>query len=238
MNSIHPSAIVAEDVQLGTGNTIGPHVVITGPVTIGDDNWIGTGVVIGAPPEVRSWDHPRDALLRSSGNGIEIGNRNTLREYAQVHQGWHAKTILGNDIFLMNQVYVAHDSTIEDGVTLASSVLLAGHVRLGAGSNLGLGAVIHQRRFVGAGAMVGMGSVLTRDVPPFAKSYGNPARIHGANVIGMQRRGIPDQLIAELNEQYNASGLDLEALRHLEFRDELRQHFSAWLDHQSAQSEE
>ncbi len=64
MNSIHPSAVIEGDVRFGTGNVIGPNVVVYRPVTIGDDNWIGAGVVIGAPPEVRSFAHPRAAERR------------------------------------------------------------------------------------------------------------------------------------------------------------------------------
>ena len=215
-NSIHPTAQIAGDVQLGSGNTVGPFVVLTGPLVIGDDNWFGAGVVIGAPPEVRSWEHPRDAAEPSSGNGIRIGDRNVLREYAQVHQGWHGTTTIGDDAFIMNQAYIAHDCAIGDGVTLASSVLLAGHVRLGAGANLGLGTAVHQRRYIGRGAMVGMGSVVTRDVPPYAKAYGNPARVHDANTVGMERAGIEEELVAAAAALYRGGiGHDgLAALRH------------------------
>ncbi len=201
-NSIHPTALIDGDVRMGEGNTIGPFAVITGPVELGDGNWIGTGVVIGAPPEVRSWQHPADADDRSSGNGITIGSRNVFREYAQVHQGWHDRTRIGDDAFIMNQVYVAHDCLLGDNVTLASSVLLAGHVRIGDGANLGLGTSVHQRRYVGRGAMVGMGSVVTRDVPPWSKAFGNPARVQGANTVGMGRAGIAADAIDLLRAVY------------------------------------
>lgn len=220
MNSVHPTAQLIGEVSLGSDNTIGPLAVIIGPVAIGDGNWIGTGAMIGAPPEVRSWEHPKDSLQPSSGNGISIGNRNVIREYVQIHQGWHDVTRLGDDIFVMNQSYVAHDCTIEDNATLASSVLLAGHVVVGDGANLGLGASVHQRCYIGVGAMVGMGSVVTRNIPPFAKAYGNPARVHGANTIGMDRAGVPAEAIAaadltyrhpfgdDLSSLINVSGLD------------------------------
>lgn len=201
-NSIHPTAQVIGDVTMGGGNTIGPLVVIIGPVVLGDRNWIGTGAVIGAPPEVRDWEHPRDALLPASGNGIRIGSGNTIREYAQVHQGWHATTAIGDDTFIMNQCYLAHDCQLGDHATLASSVLLAGHVRVDSHANLGLGCMVHQRRHVGSGAMVGMGSVVTKDVVPFAKAFGNPARIRGLNRLGMQRMGVSDEIIELVGTAY------------------------------------
>ena len=190
------------DVRLGTGNTIGPNVVIIGPVEIGDDNWIGTGAVIGAPPEVRSWPHPRDAQAPSSGNGVRIGSRNIIREYAQIHQGWKAQTKVGDGAFLMNQVYVAHDCTIADDATLASNVALAGHVGVGAGANLGMKVTVHQYRYIASGAMIGMSAVITRDIPPFAKAYGSPARVFGANRVGMERAGISPEHILALDELY------------------------------------
>lgn len=205
-NSIHPSAIIAGDVRIGSGNTIGPFVVITGPATIGDNNWIGAGVVIGAPPEVRSFTHPEVfGESKGEGAGVAIGDRNVIREYVQVHQGWHKTTTIENDAFIMNQTYVAHDCVIGSHVTLASSVLLAGHVAVAEGANLGLGTSVHQRVRIGALSMIGMGSVVVRDVPPFAKAYGNPARVAGANAVGMQRRGISEHVIAAAVGEYSGS---------------------------------
>lgn len=223
-NSIHPTAILVGDVRLGDDNTIGPFVTITGPVTIGDGNWIGAGVVIGAPPEVRGHEHPR-TTSDVAGNGIDIGDRNIIREYAQIHQGWKARTRLGDDLFIMNQSYVAHDCEIGNGVTMASSVLLAGHVRVGAGANLGLGTSVHQRTRIGDGAMVGMGAVVTRDVPPFAKAYGSPARVRGANSVGMERAGMSRSAIAAVELAYGANNLDLISLASVP---ELASHFEGW----------
>lgn len=224
-NTIHPTAILSGDVALGSGNTIGANVVITGPVTIGDDNWIGVGVVIGAPPEVRSFEHPRRPE-DMTGGGVLIGSRNVIREYAQIHQGWKGQTQLGDDIFVMNQSYIAHDCQLADGVTLASSVLLAGHVTLGTGANLGLGAVVHQRVRIGGGTMIGMGAVVTRDVPPFAKAYGNPARVHGVNNVGMERGGISSAAIDQVALVYADIERDLAKLAALP---ELARHFEGWL---------
>lgn len=225
-NSIHPTAIISGEVALGTDNTIGPFVTITGPVTIGDGNWIGAGVVIGAPPEVRGYDHPREAG-DVAGNGIMIGDRNTIREYAQIHHGWKVKTQLGDDLFIMNQVYIAHDCEIGDGVTMASSVLLAGHVKVGEGANLGLGTSVHQRVRIGGGAMIGMGAVVTRDIPPFAKAFGSPATVRGVNSIGMERGGFSADAINAVAAAYSASDRDLAVLAS---RPELAGHFTGWVE--------
>jgi UDP-N-acetylglucosamine acyltransferase len=130
----------------------------------------------------------------------------------------------------MNQVYVAHDCVLGDGVTLASSVLLAGHVEIGAHANLGLGTVVHQTRYIGAGAMVGMGSVVTRDVPPFAKVFGNPAVLRGVNAIGMERRGIAADAVTTLAAVYDSKDLTGIGFEGVSSHGMLRQFIDAWLE--------
>jgi UDP-N-acetylglucosamine acyltransferase len=93
---------------------------------------------------------------------------------------------------------------------MASGVLLGGHVVVGDRANLGLGTVVHQRRVIGPDAMVGMGSVVTRDLPPFARAFGTPARVHGVNAVGMGRQGISTADVAALAELYGA-GRDVVA---------------------------
>ena len=154
----------------------------------------------------------RRSAADTAGTGIVIGSRNIIREYAQIHQGWKARTTVGDDAFVMNQCYIAHDCTVGDGVTLASSVLLAGHVQVGEGANLGLGTAVHQFREIGRGSMVGMASAVTRDVPPFAKVYGNPASVRGANVVGMQAIGVDAEVIRVLTELYAGEAADVAAI--------------------------
>ena len=208
MNTIHPTAVIGAGVVLGTDNVIGPHAVLYGPLEIGDGNWIGPGVTIGTPPEVRGVEHPAQWITASAGAGVRIGHRNVIREQTLIHQGWLKETVVGSDCFLMNKVYVAHDTVLADGVTLASTVTMGGHVLVGAGANVGLGTVVHQRRVIGPGAMVGMGSVVTRDVPPFALVYGNPALVRGANAVGLDRLGVCAAAVEQVRASY-AAGLVL-----------------------------
>jgi len=203
VSDIHPTAVIRGDVTIGSRTTIGPFVVVTGPVRIGDDSWLGAGAQVGAPPEVRSWAHPRTDD-DPAGGGVVIGDRVVLREGAQVHHGWKSVTRVDDDAFVMNQAYVAHDCHVGSRATLASSVLLAGHVVVEPDANLGMATTVHQGRRVGRGAMVGMSSVVTRDVPPFAKAYGSPATLHGANVVGMQRQGYDPGAVELVTRAYSS----------------------------------
>lgn len=78
--------------------------------------------------------------------------------------------------------YVEHDCVIGDYVTFAPRVSCNGNIYIHDHAYIGAGAVIKQGRpdkplIIGAGAIVGMGAVVTRDVPAGAVVVGNPARL-------------------------------------------------------------
>jgi sugar O-acyltransferase (sialic acid O-acetyltransferase NeuD family) len=77
--------------------------------------------------------------------------------------------------------YVAHDCIIGDFVTFAPSVKCNGNVHIEDYAYIGTGAILKQGKpneplVIGRGAIVGMGSVVTRSVPPGVTVVGNPAR--------------------------------------------------------------
>jgi hypothetical protein len=49
--------------------------------------------------------------------------------------------------------------------------------------------MLHQRTVIGTGAMIGMGTVVTKNVSPYTKFFGVPGRIHGSNKIAMKKNG-------------------------------------------------
>lgn len=209
---IHPSAVIGDGVTFCGEVTIGPGAVLLGPLRVGSRVWIGPHAVIGSPPEIASlrqnaaWDSDLDH------HGVEIGDDVVIRELSTVHQGSHRTTTIGRGTWLLNTVYVAHDSLVGCDVTLSSGVRLGGHSVIGDHANLGMNATVHQRRCVGPGAMIGMGSPVTRDVPPFGKAYGCPIRLHGVNHHVLRRLGASEESIARLSAAYSAEDFSLDDL--------------------------
>nr|WP_237535934.1 acetyltransferase [Streptomyces sp. SID3343] len=83
---------------------------------------------------------------------------------------------VGAHVHTMPHVVLTHDDTVGEFATLAAGVRLAGGVAVERGAYLGAGAMVREHCRVGAWSLVGMGSVVTRDVPPAEVWAGTPAR--------------------------------------------------------------
>ena len=200
-NRVHPTAIIGDGVELGDDNVIGPYTVLLGPSRIGNGNRIGPHACIGGPAEYRGGPHPAAWDGELEGAGTQIGDRNVIREFVTVNQGTQRPTVIGDDGYLMGRAHVGHDSVLGDFVTVTSAVQIAGHCEIWSLTNLGLGALLHQHVRVGPGAMVGMGSVLRKEVDAFVITLGNPARTVGVNRVGLTRQGCDEEQIMGV-EQY------------------------------------
>lgn len=86
----------------------------------------------------------------------------------------------------MRATHVAHDVVIAEDVTISPNVTIGGHGRIGRGATIGIGACLHQFGTVGGWSMIGMASVVTKDVPPFALVMGSPARFARENTKGVE----------------------------------------------------
>lgn len=202
---ISPHAFIGPKVQLGMDVSVGPGAVILGPCVIEDRVWIGPGAQIGAPPEMS--DHRQNAAWAGDLDhaGVRIAAEAVIREGAVIHQGSYRATTVGAGSWVLNRAYLAHDVLLGAQSTVSAGVSIGGHCVIGDRVNIGMNASVHQRRFIGAGCMIGMGTPVNRDLPPYVKAYGSPARIQGLNIVGMQRQGIHEAEIESLAAAY-ASG--------------------------------
>jgi sugar O-acyltransferase (sialic acid O-acetyltransferase NeuD family) len=109
----------------------------------------------------------------SVGAGCTVGPGSVLLAQAVLT----ADVAVGAHVAVMPHVVLTHDDVIEDFVTFASGVRVSGGVRVGTGAYLGTGALIRESLRVGARSIVGMGSVVLRDIPAGEVWAGNPARL-------------------------------------------------------------
>ena len=209
--SVGPYAVIGAGVSVGEGSTIGAHCVIEGPTTIGRDNRIFSHAALGAAPQ--------DMKYRGEPTSLEIGNRNTIREFCTFNRGTAQDvgvTRLGNDNWVMAYVHVAHDVQVGQHTILANNATLAGHVHVGDWVIVGGLTGVHQFCKVGAHAMLGFQSHVSQDVPPFMTVSGNPLSVSGFNAEGLRRRGYSKERIALVKQMHRLlyrDGLTLDKAR-------------------------
>lgn len=195
--SVGPYSVIGADVKIGAGTVIGSHVVIKGPTSIGKENRIYQFTSIG--------EDPQDKKYAAEITRLEIGDRNTIREFTSMHRGTqqdNGVTKIGDDNLFMAYTHVAHDCIIGNNVIMANGASLAGHVHLNNNAILGGFTLVHQFTQVGQYSFAAMGSAITQDIPPFIMVGGKPTRPHGINSVGMERNGISTEDIRLIRNAY------------------------------------
>lgn len=201
-------SVIGADVRIGSGTRIGSHVVIQGPTTIGRDNHIFHFCSLG--------EAPQDKKYKGEPTTLEIGDRNTIREYCTFNRGTvqdAGVTRIGNDNWVMAYVHIAHDCQIGNNTILANNSSLAGHVIMHDHAILGGFTLVHQFCKIGAHVITAVGSVIFKDVPPYVTASGYDAQPHGLNSEGLKRRGFSADTMLQLKRAYKTlykSSLTLE----------------------------
>jgi UDP-N-acetylglucosamine acyltransferase len=209
--SVGPYSIVGEHVEIGEGTSIGAHVVIDGHTRIGRDNRIFPHSVLGGAPQ--------DKKYAGEPTRLEIGDRNTIREFCTFNTGTAQDagvTRIGHDNWIMAYVHIAHDCAVGDNTIFANNAALAGHVHVGDWAILGGYTMVHQFVSIGAHSMTAIATVLLLDLPPYVMAAGNTAKPFGINSEGLKRRRFPPESIARIKSAYRTlyrAGLQLEEAR-------------------------
>jgi UDP-N-acetylglucosamine acyltransferase len=195
--SVGPYTVIGPDVVVGAGNVIGPHVVINGPTRLGRDNRIYQFASIG--------EAPQDKKYAGEPTRLEIGDRNTIREFVTINRGTaqdEGVTTLGDDNWIMAYVHIAHDCRIGNQTIFANNASLAGHVTIGDFVILGGFTLVYQFCSIGAYSLTAYGSGVSLNIPPYVTVGGSPARPHGLNMEGLRRRGVPPATRKLLKQSY------------------------------------
>lgn len=223
---IHPTAIIdararlADDVKVGAYSIIGPdveiaagceiasHVVIEGPTRIGKNNRIFQFASIGAEPQ--------DKKYKGEATLLEIGDNNLIRESVTINRGTSqggGVTKVGDNNWIMAYVHIAHDCLVGNDNIFANNASLAGHVLIDDYVILGGFTLVSQFNYLGSYSFSAMGSVISRNIPPYVLVSGHMAKPVGVNVEGLRRHQYSDKQIRNIRQAYKLiyrSGLKLE----------------------------
>lgn len=158
---IHPTAIIEPEVRIGPGSSIWDSVHVRGPSHIGQDCIVGEKTYVAYGVEIG------DGVKINA--GVYVCTGVTIEDRAMISAG----VIFTNDRYprAFDPETGELASSEPDENTLAT--------RVEEGATIGAGAVIGPGIRIGSYAMVGMGSIVTRDVPSYGLVVGNPARSQG-----------------------------------------------------------
>jgi UDP-N-acetylglucosamine acyltransferase len=194
---IGPYSVIGAGVRIGQQTRVASHVVIEGRTSVGKGNTIYQFATIGS--------RPQDLKYRGEASELIIGNHNTIREYVSLNPGTAGGgmvTRVGDHNLLMMHCHIAHDCLIGSHNIIANGATLGGHVVVEDHVIVGGLVGIHQFARIGSGAILGAGSMVSKDVPPFCNATGDRARLRGLNLEGLKRRGFTTTAIDALKKAY------------------------------------
>jgi UDP-N-acetylglucosamine acyltransferase len=212
---VHPTAVIEDGAVLGKNCRIGPfcvvgpevylgdsvrlisHVVVLGKTVIGDETVIWPFSSIGSDPQ--------DLKFKGEKTELAIGKRNKIREGVSINPGTKGGggiTRIGDDCLLMLGSHIGHDCQIGNSIVMANNSAVAGHVTIEDNVTIGGLSGIHQFCRIGQGAMIGAVSMVNNDVIPYAAVVGERANLTGLNIIGLKRRGVPQEVINSVRKTF------------------------------------
>ncbi|HAX93175.1 MAG TPA: acyl-[acyl-carrier-protein]--UDP-N-acetylglucosamine O-acyltransferase [Bacteroidales bacterium] len=212
--TVEPFAYIDENVEIGEGSWIGPNATVLFGARIGRDCRVFPTAVISGIPQ--------DLKFRGEDTTAEIGDRTIIREAATVNRGDAAagRTIIGADCLVMAYAHIGHDCVVGDNCILGNSSGLAGEVKVDDWAILSPGTLVHQFARIGGHVIIGGGSKVRTDVPPFIKADRDPLTYLGLNIVGLTRRGFLKERIDNIHNIYRAiyqNGMNVsQALEYIE----------------------
>ena len=153
------------------GNWIHETAIIEDCVVMGTGNYIGAYTVIGSNGEMRG-------VKQEDFNGeVIIGDNNVISEHVTIQRPFDVCTTnIGNNNIIMAHSHIGHDAVVLDNTEICTGCIIGGYAMIEDNVKLKLGVTVRNRVIVQKNAIVGMGSVVVKNVKPNTTVYGNPAK--------------------------------------------------------------
>lgn len=189
----HPTAVIEPGADIDAETYIGPHTYVGkckigkgcilygnnylyDGVSLGNDVTIHAGTVIGADGFGYQPGNDKEWLKFEHLGGVEIGNGVEIGANTCIDRGTLGNTIIGDGTKIDNLVHIAHNVRIGRHCLIIAHAMVGGSCVIGDHAWVAPNAAILQKINIGQGAMVGLGAVVLKDVPPHETWAGVPAR--------------------------------------------------------------
>ncbi len=173
---VFPGAYIDGNVKIGRNCYIASGVRIVGSVQIGDDCIIRENTVIGSDGLTTRRNEDGQIITIPQFGGIVIEDDVQIGANNVVCKGAIDDTVIGSGSRIDNCAFISHNVKIGRNTIVVGEVLMMGSSSTGERAYLSGNAVVRDGVSVGNDAFVGMGSVVTKDVPDGVTVKGNPAK--------------------------------------------------------------
>ena len=174
---VFPGAYVDGEVRIGKNCYIASGVRIVGSVEIGDDCIIRENTVIGSDGLTTRRNEAGKVITIPQFGGVVIEDNVQIGANSVVCKGAIDNTVIGSGSRIDNCSFISHNVRMGKDTIVVGEVLMMGSSTTGERAYLSGNVVVRDGVTIGEDAFVGMGAVVTRDVPKQAIVKGNPARI-------------------------------------------------------------
>ncbi|KGK43299.1 UDP-3-O-(3-hydroxymyristoyl) glucosamine N-acyltransferase [Nitrincola sp. A-D6] len=179
---IHPTVKLGKNVVVESGcvideyTVIEPNVVLHSGTRIGKNSRIRSCSSIGG--DGFGFERMSDGVpLRFPHlGGVVIGDNVEIGALNSIARGTLSDTVISNNVKTDNLVHIAHNCFVQESVLITACAELSGGVTLGKRAWIGPNVSIMQKIFVGDDALVGLGAVVTKNIPSNTVFAGNPAK--------------------------------------------------------------
>jgi UDP-3-O-[3-hydroxymyristoyl] glucosamine N-acyltransferase len=192
-SAIHPTAIIDKDAVIGRGSSIGAYCVI-GKVKIGancavesncrlydkvhiaDNVSIGANTVIGSAGFGFSRDRDSSLIRFPHLGGVRIEENVEIGANSSIDRGGLGDTVIEKGVKVSANVHIAHNVQIGRDTLIIGNSILCGSCKIGTRTWISASVCVKNGVRIGDDVTIGMGSVVTKDVPDKQTWVGNPAK--------------------------------------------------------------
>lgn len=185
---IHPSADIASSVRIGPFSVIGPGVTVREGTRIGSNCHIeradiGRNCIVANSVTIGRYGFGYETDPQSGEvmqfphvGGVVIGDRVEIGSCTCIDRGSIGDTEIGDDCKIDNLIHIAHNVHMGRRCKVIALAIIGGSVVLGDDTWVAPAAAIRDWRKVGKNAVIGIGAVVTKDIPEGETVVGNPAK--------------------------------------------------------------